>query len=68
MAYICGIYDKEHKAIRGLVFVVLVTEELAEGYVPGCTISVGAREYILTDRVFIAAGTVVQYEMIIKKG
>lgn len=68
MSYICGIYNKKAQRIEGLVFVVSLKEELADGYVPGCTLVVGPREYILTDRTFIAAGTVVQYTMVIKKG
>lgn len=67
MAYICGLYDKAAKTLQGLTFVVLVTEELKEGYVPGGVIAVGLREYILTNRRFIAAGTVVQYDLKVHK-
>lgn len=67
MAYVCGEYDRKAKTIRGLAFLILVTEELKEGYVSGSSIHVGQKEYILTNRRFVAPGTVVQYDMV-KKG
>lgn len=68
MAYICGQYDKSTRAINGLTLVVLVTEELRDDYHPGLTIHVGSKQYILTDRRFIAPGTVVQYDLVAQKG
>lgn len=68
MAYVCGDYDRKAKTIRGLSFLVLVVEELKEGYVSGSSIYIGQKEYILTNRRFVAPGVVVQYDMILKKG
>lgn len=66
MAYICGTYDRVKKNISNLTFVVLVTEELKDDYRPGATVFIRQKEYVLANRRFIAAGTVVQYDLVPK--
>lgn len=68
MAYVCGLYDKKAQAITSLTLVVLVTEELQDDYAEGKVFIVGKRRYILTARRFVAAGVVVQYDLVVQKG
>lgn len=66
MAYIVGEYDKKARTIRRLGFLLLMTEDLREGYIPGGSVVVGKKEYILTNRRILSAGTVIQYDLVLK--